>query len=48
MGNYGKIIELGLTVTTIIAAGLGCVISFLKGRPKRGWKKGPPPKRGSR
>jgi len=35
MGSYGKIIELGLAVSVIIVAGLGCMISFMKGRRKR-------------
>jgi hypothetical protein len=47
MGSYGKIFELGLVVTMIIAAGLGCIISFMKGHSKRRWKKGLPSKKSS-
>jgi hypothetical protein len=45
MGSYEKIIELGLVVIAIIVAGLGSIISFMKGQPKRRWRKGPPRKR---
>ncbi len=35
MGSYGKVVEVGLVVIAITIAGLGAIIAFMKGRPKR-------------